>query len=68
MTVPNPTLHAGPLRRLTVREAAALLSVSPRTIQRAYRARRLRAMNVGRLYRIAPSDLERWQREGGLTS
>lgn len=42
---------------LTVREAATLLKVSPRTIRRMIDDERLRAVRLGRIVRIRPEAL-----------
>lgn len=45
---------------LTDREAAALLSLSPKTIQRARQSGALPAKRVGSSIRIRPADLAAW--------
>jgi excisionase family DNA binding protein len=47
-------------RFLNSREAAALLQIHPKTLQRLARKGELRAMRVGRLWRFRASDLDAW--------
>ena len=60
----RPTLE--PL--LTLRETAALLSVSEKSVRRLVANQRIPCLRVGRQLRFVPSDLLRWvsaRREGG---
>jgi excisionase family DNA binding protein len=43
---------------LTIEEAAAYLRVDPKTVYRLINANELKAVLVGRVYRIDPSDLQ----------
>jgi excisionase family DNA binding protein len=47
-------------RFLNSREAAALLQIHPKTLQRLARKGELRGMRVGRLWRFRASDLDAW--------
>ena len=45
---------------LTVRQVAAYLSVSEKTVRRLIAMRQLRCIHIGRLTRIDPGDVSRW--------
>ena len=45
---------------LTVRQVAAYLGVSEKTVRRLIAKRQLRCIHVGRLTRIDPGDVSRW--------
>jgi len=45
---------------LTVRQVAAYLSVSERTVRRLIATGQLRCIRIGRLTRIDPGDVSRW--------
>lgn len=45
---------------MTLREVAATLQVSEKTVRRLVASRRLPCLRVGRQLRFAPSDLLRW--------
>ena len=47
-------------RFLNSREAAALLQIHPKTLQRIARKGEIRAMRVGKLWRFRASDLHAW--------
>ena len=47
-------------RFLNSREAAALLQIHPKTIQRLARKGEIRAMRIGKLWRFRASDLDAW--------
>jgi excisionase family DNA binding protein len=47
-------------RFLNSREAAALLQIHPKTLQRLARKGEIRAMRVGKLWRFRASDLHAW--------
>jgi excisionase family DNA binding protein len=47
-------------RFLNSREAAALLQVHPKTLQRLARKGEMRAMRIGKLWRFRASDLHAW--------
>jgi excisionase family DNA binding protein len=47
-------------RFLDSREAAALLQIHPKTLQRLARKGEIRAMRVGKLWRFRASDLDVW--------
>ena len=49
-----------PLRFLTLQEAAELLQVSKRTVERLIRCNELPALKVGRQWRIRSSQLAKW--------
>ena len=53
-----------PLRQfeqfLDSREAAALLQIHPKTLQRLARKGEIRAMRIGKLWRFRTSDLDAW--------
>ncbi len=49
-----------PVRLLTIRETAALLQVSTRTVQRLIRGKELRAFKVGARWRVRESELTKW--------
>ena len=54
---------------LTVKQAAVTIGVCEETLRRAYLARQLRVVRVGkRNVRIAPADLQAWLNRGGLTT
>ncbi len=42
------------------REAAALLQIHPKTLQRLARKGEIRAMRIGKLWRFRASDLDAW--------
>jgi excisionase family DNA binding protein len=46
---------------LTKREAADVLNVSPRTVNRFVAARRLKAIKVGNVFRVDPAEIERFK-------
>ena len=50
------------LRLLTLREAAQMLQVSPRTLQRLIRKNDLLAFKVGCQWRVRESQLAQWIR------
>ena len=45
---------------LDSREAAALLQIHPKTLQRLARKGEIRAMRIGKLWRFRASDLNAW--------
>lgn len=45
---------------LTVRQVAAYLGVSERTVRRLIATGQLRCIHIGRLTRIDPGDVSRW--------
>ncbi len=45
---------------LTVRQVAAHLNVSEKTVRRLIASRQLRCIHIGRLTRIDPGDVSRW--------
>jgi len=45
---------------LTVRQVAAYLSVSEKTVRRLIATGQLRCIHIGRLTRIDPGDVSRW--------
>jgi len=47
-------------RFLDSREAAALLQIHPKTLQRLARNGEIRAMRIGKLWRFRASDLHKW--------
>jgi excisionase family DNA binding protein len=47
-------------RFLDSREAAALLRIHPKTLQRLARKGEIRAMRIGKLWRFRASDLHSW--------
>ena len=47
-------------RFLSSREAAALLQIHPKTLQRLARKGEIRAMRIGKLWRFRASDLDTW--------
>lgn len=47
-------------RFLDSRQAAALLQIHPKTLQRLARKGEIRAMRVGKLWRFRASDLHEW--------
>ncbi len=49
-------------RFLDSREAAALLRIHPKTLQRFARKGEIRAVQIGRLWRFRTSDLDVWVR------
>ncbi len=57
-SVSQPVSHFE--RFLDSREAAALLQIHPKTLQRLARKGELRAMRVGKLWRFRASDLHAW--------
>jgi len=48
---------------LTLDAAAALCSVSPRTLRREIDRHELKAVHIGRSIRVATAELERWVQE-----
>ncbi|MGH7823969.1 MAG: helix-turn-helix domain-containing protein [Candidatus Binatia bacterium] len=57
------------IRLLTLAEAAGLLQVSIRTLQRMIRSKKLPAFKVGGQWRIRESQLQQWveRRENSVT-
>jgi excisionase family DNA binding protein len=49
-----------PQKLLTKKEAAEILNVSPRTINRLVAARDLKAVRHGRIFRVDPAEIERF--------
>jgi excisionase family DNA binding protein len=47
---------------LTKKEAAEILNVSPRTVNRLVAARRLKAVKVGNVFRVDPAEIETFKR------
>ena len=47
-------------RFLDSRQAAALLQIHPKTLQRLARKGEIRAMRIGKLWRFRASDLDAW--------
>ena len=56
--VPQPFSHFE--RLVDSREAAALLQIHPKTLQRLARKGEIRAMRIGKLWRFRASDLDAW--------
>ncbi len=53
-------------RAFSLKDAASILGVHPDTIRRAIKSKKLKAAKIGRDYRIARSELERYfQAMGG---
>jgi excisionase family DNA binding protein len=65
----DSAIHEGPLepatfdRLLNSQEAATLLRIHPKTLQRMARRREIPAMQVGKLWRFSASALLSWQEE-----
>ena len=59
---------APPEAALSIKQAAARLAVSTRSIYELCAEGRLRAFKVGRLLRIAPESLEEYQRRGAVAA
>ncbi len=66
-----PDLASKPVRRVEVRdisferlldtdEAAALLNIHPKTLQKMARHGNITGVQIGKLWRFRASDLERW--------
>ncbi len=66
-----PDLASKPVRRVEVRdisferlldtdEAAALLNIHPKTLQKMARHGNIAGVQIGKLWRFRASDLERW--------
>ena len=66
-----PDLASKPVRRVEVRdisferlldtdEAAALLNIHPKTLQKMARHGNIAGVQIGRLWRFRASELERW--------
>jgi excisionase family DNA binding protein len=53
--MPNPSISNGPF--LNTDQAAAMLGVHPKTLQRLARSGRIRAYRIGKLWRFQASDL-----------
>ena len=60
-----PIVSQSEHRYISLAQAAASVSLSPRTLRRAIAAGRLRANRIGRLVRIDVNELWRWIEEGG---
>jgi len=58
----TPVSHPFPHfeRLVDSREAAALLQIHPKTLQRLARKGEIRAMRIGKLWRFRASDLDAW--------
>jgi excisionase family DNA binding protein len=54
-----------PFRLLTIKQAAELLRVSPRTIQAMIQRKELTAFRVGHQWRIRESQLTKWIQDLG---
>lgn len=54
------TITSSTDKLLTMREAAARLNISARTVWAMIQDGRLRAIRIGRAVRIAPAELERY--------
>ena len=50
-----------PQKLMTKREAAQILNVSPRTVNRLVAAGRLKAVKVGNIFRVDPAEIERFK-------
>lgn len=48
---------------LTKREAADVLNVSPRTVNRLAAARKLRVVKVGNIFRVDPAEIEKFKQK-----
>jgi excisionase family DNA binding protein len=55
-------------RALSLKDSASILGVHPDTIRRAIKTGKLKAAKIGRDYRIAKSELERYFQAMGGTS
>jgi excisionase family DNA binding protein len=55
-------------RAFSLKEVASILGVHPETIRRAVKAGKLKAAKIGKDYRIAKSELERYFQAMGGTS
>ena len=55
-------------RAFSLKEVADILGVHPETIRRAVKAGKLKAAKIGKDYRIAKSELERYFQAMGGTS
>jgi excisionase family DNA binding protein len=53
---------------LSIKDAATILDVHPDTIRRAIKAGKLKAAKIGRDYKIAKSELDRYFQAMGGTS
>jgi excisionase family DNA binding protein len=56
----SPTGAGGPQPLLSIRQAAAFFGVSEKTVRRRIAAGHLRAHLIGRQWRIAPEEVERF--------
>lgn len=50
---------------LTLRELAAYLKITPRTVYRLLADRKLPALRVGHAWRFRKSEVDEWARSGG---
>ena len=55
-------------RAFSLKDVATILDVHPDTIRRAIKAGKLKAAKIGKDYRIAKSELERYFQDMGGTS
>jgi excisionase family DNA binding protein len=59
-----PRSEYRPERLLDSAEAAAILGIHPKTLQRMARSGQIRGIRVGRLWRFRRSDIDEWIERG----
>ena len=62
----QPETRISPPELMTVEEAAALLRVDPKTVYRLINSNELKAVLIGRVYRIDRADLDDFLRRAKL--
>ena len=62
----QPETQIGTPQLMTVEEAAALLRVDPKTVYRLINSNELKAVLIGRVYRIDSADLDDFLRRAKL--
>lgn len=62
----QPEVQIGQPQLITVEEAAALLRVDPKTVYRLINSNELKAVLIGRVYRIDSVDLDDFLRRAKL--
>jgi len=67
MTIQKPATHTPKIlefeRLLDSEEAASLLKIHPKTLQRMARQKRIAGIQIGKLWRFRVSELDRWLKE-----